>query len=192
MDGALSKAERRELLERARAAIESAVGTPSRDIAKGSSGTSAVLETDGAAFVTLRKHGQLRGCIGQVEARGPLGAAVEAMAVAAATRDPRFSPVTVEEIPELTVEISVLTTPEPLGHWSDAVVGTDGLIVEGVSLGAPRRAVFLPEVAEAQGWDLPTMLSQLCRKAGLQATAYLSGDVRLLRFRSIHFGDARS
>ena len=129
-----------------------------------------------AVFVTLRRGGQLRGCIGTLEASEPLVHAVADRARAAAQRDPRFDPVSVAELGDLAVSVSVLTTPSPLD-----VVGYDDLLtrvrpgVDGVVVDAGRhRATFLPSVWE----ELPhprDFLAALWRKAGLPPRAWPQG-----------------
>ena len=110
---------------------------------------------------------QLRGCIGTFSTETPLLHNVCTMAIAAGTRDPRFAPVTRDELERLSFEISVLSSPLPIDP--DAVrIGVHGLCI---SQGA-RRGVLLPQVAVAAGWDAQTFLEQTCRKAGLPANAW--------------------
>jgi AmmeMemoRadiSam system protein B/AmmeMemoRadiSam system protein A len=114
------------------------------------------------AFVTLEKHGRLRGCIGHIEADRPLAQTVGQMALHAALADPRFPPLQPAELSEVEIEISVLTVPRPAA--ADAiVVGRDGVILHRDD----HSAVFLPQVAPEQGWDRTQLLDQLCHKAGL-------------------------
>lgn len=161
------------LLPLARRAVARAVGAePGGHAALLRGEQPAWLEAPGAAFVTLRRpDGSLRGCIGSLEAHRPLGADVVWNAAAAATRDPRFPPVSASELATLRIEVSVLSAPVPLGTSSEAEVlarlrpGVDGVVL---SLGS-RRATFLPQV-----WDeLPDpveFLRHLKRKAGWPAT----------------------
>ena len=122
-------------------------------------------------FVTLKKHGDLRGCIGSILPEEPLYKGVIRNAVNASTEDGRFSPMTLAEEPLVDIEISVLTPPREVPGAEDVALGRDGLI-----LGKGRnRAVFLPQVAPEQGWDLDTMLAHLSLKAGLSSTAWKSG-----------------
>ncbi|MFW5868805.1 MAG: AmmeMemoRadiSam system protein A [Armatimonadota bacterium] len=125
-----------------------------------------------AVFVTLHKHGQLRGCIGGLEAREPLAEAVRSSAISAATQDPRFPPVSSEELGDLEIEVSVLSPLKKVERPEEIVVGLHGvMIAQGM-----RRGVFLPQVAPEQGWDRDTMLSYLCaHKAGLPADAWRHG-----------------
>ena len=125
------------------------------------------------AFVTLndRVTGALRGCIGEITPMRPLVEAVAARAVDAALRDPRFSPVSERELGGIRVEVSALTPPKRVASWRDIVLGRDGMTLEK----GECFAVFLPQVAPEQGWDLPTTLSYLAQKAGLPADAWRDG-----------------
>ena len=125
------------------------------------------------AFVTLndRITGVLRGCIGEILPMRPLVEAVAARAVDAALRDPRFSPVQERELASLRVEVSALTPPKRVASWREIVLGRDGMTLEKIG----RFAVFLPQVAPEQGWDLPTTLSYLSQKAGLASDAWRDG-----------------
>ena len=140
------------------------------------------LREPGASFVTLRLEGELRGCIGSIDARRPLGEDVVRNARAAAFRDPRFPPVTAAELPRLQVEVSVLSPREPVSAASEAEAlarlrpGVDGVTFE---YGA-AAATFLPQVWES----LPQpdeFLEQLRLKAGLPAR-FWHPDVRLSRY----------
>ena len=125
------------------------------------------LADPGAAFVTLRSGGHLRGCIGYTEPHAPLCRVVQECAVAAATEDPRFPRVTKEEVADLHIEISVLS-PLVSIRPEDVTVGVHGLqIRKGV-----KRGLLLPQVAVEHGWDRPMFLSQVCRKAGLPPDAW--------------------
>lgn len=109
---------------------------------------SELLQKSGA-FVTLHKEGQLRGCVGQIASDKPLYETVAEAAVAAATRDPRFHRVNLSEMPELEIEISVLTPPQPLERIEDLEIGVHGLYIEnGVHSG-----LLLPQVAISHNWD---------------------------------------
>ena len=125
------------------------------------------------AFVTLNDKvtGALRGCIGEILPMRPLVEAVAVRAVDAALRDPRFTPVSGSELTSLRVEISALSPPKPVASWREIVRGRDGMTLERDG----RFAVFLPQVAPEQGWDLPTTLSHLSRKAGLASDAWRDG-----------------
>ena len=131
------------------------------------------LYTKMGTFVTLndRTTGALRGCIGEIMPMRPLVDAVAARAVDSALHDPRFMPVTERELANLRVEVSVLTPPKPVASWRDIVLGRDGMTLEKGN----AFAVFLPQVAPEQAWDLPTTLSYLAQKAGLSPDAWRDG-----------------
>ncbi|MBK6846890.1 MAG: AmmeMemoRadiSam system protein A [Proteobacteria bacterium] len=139
-------------------------------------------------FVSLHRQGpehQLRGCIGTFEARQALVDNVAQMAIAAATRDPRFAPVTSDELPLLSIEISVLSPPQPTTA-EQVRVGLHGLQI---TRGA-WRGVLLPQVATAQGWDRETFLASTCRKAGLPAEAWRQPQTTIESFTAQVFSEA--
>jgi AmmeMemoRadiSam system protein A len=123
------------------------------------------------AFVTLKRHGDLRGCIGTIGPTQPLYLAVLDNGDNAARRDPRFRPVQASELEDLEVEVSVLSPPRPIDSWEAFRVGEQGIILSKDG----RRAVFLPEVATEQGWTREQTLSYLARKAGLSADDWREG-----------------
>jgi len=176
----LDAEERRELLGIARRTIEGYV----RDRrVPGISGLSGKLAEPGAAFVTLKKKGRLRGCIGYTEAVAPLFKVVQECAVAAA-EDPRFPPVSAGELPSIDLEISVLTPLAPI-RAEDVEVGRHGLMI---SHGG-RRGLLLPQVPVELGWDRETFLDQTCVKAGLPTDAWRRG-ATLQAFTAEVFGEA--
>ncbi len=123
------------------------------------------------AFVTLTRAGELRGCIGYVEPIRPLLEAVADNAASAAARDPRFLPVGPDELADLHVEISALTPLRPVAGPGEIELGRHGIVLAK----GRARALFLPQVAPEQGWDLPTTLRHLSRKAGLEPDAWREG-----------------
>lgn len=125
----------------------------------------------GAAFVTLREKGALRGCIGHVAPYVPLYRSVIENAAAAAREDPRFSPVAPAALPGLEIDVSVLSPLRPIDSAADFIVGRHGVVLEKQG----KRAVFLPSVALEQGWDRETTLDALARKAGLPPGAWRNG-----------------
>ncbi len=179
--GGLTLAEKDELLTLARTTVERFVRTGTVPAVKSSPG----LSRTGTCFVTLKRDGQLRGCIGQMEATGPLAESVRDNAVSSASRDHRFTPVKGEELPRLVYEISVLTPMERLADPKQAVVGRDGLLL---SL-AGRSGVFLPQVPVEQGWDRERYLDELCGKAGLPPGSWKDPQARLWRFTAEVFGE---
>lgn len=138
------------------------------------------LARPGAAFVTLRKNGELRGCIGHLEARQPLWRSVQEMAQAAAERDTRFAPVGPEEVPSLEIDISVLTPMSRVSDASEIQVGRDGLYVRRGS----SSGLLLPQVATEWNWDRDTFLAQTCRKAGLPPDAWRDPACEIWRFQA--------
>ena len=170
----LDPAARAWLLRIAREAVEHAVRTgrplPAKHFA---ADAPAAARAKMGAFVTLTRKadGSLRGCIGEILPMRPLVEAVTARAADSALEDPRFEPVSPDELAGLRVEVSALTPPAPVASWSDIVLGRDGMTLEKNR----RFAVFLPQVAPEQGWDLATTLTHLSLKAGLPADAWRSG-----------------
>ncbi len=172
----LTEQEQQILLDLARRTIEQYVSDGS--VPELPSGD-PVLEQPRAVFVTLHKHGQLRGCIGTLEAREPLAAAVRSSAISAATQDPRFPPVRPDEVDDLEIEISVLSPLKKVNSPDEIIVGEHGVMV----CRGMRRGVFLPQVAPEQGWDRDTMLTCLCaHKAGLSPDAWRPPDCDLYVF----------
>ena len=166
------------LLTLARNAIAARLGQPTAPVAV----DLPELREMGATFVTLTRNGQLRGCIGSLEASRPLLADVQENARNAAFRDPRFDPLSVEELLLTRVEVSLLTPPEAMSFTSEA----DALArlrpqVDGVIFSAGRhRATFLPQVWE-QLPEPADFIARLKQKAGLPA-GYWGPDVRLERY----------
>ncbi len=135
-------------------------------------------------FVSLhRVSGELRGCIGTFEPQ-PLWEAVREMAVAAATRDPRFSALTAPELEACVIEISALTPPS-LARPEDVLPGTHGVVVQRGN----RRGVLLPQVAVEYGWDRETFLDHTCAKAGLPRAAWRDGSVIIEVFTADVFSE---
>lgn len=129
------------------------------------------LETKCGAFVTLHKNGELRGCIGYIEAYKPLYETIIEMAQAASTRDSRFDPVSPDELGEIDIEVSVLSPLCKLTDFSKIVIGRHGLLV--------RRGYYsgllLPQVAVEWNMSPEVFLEETCRKAGLPRDAYKKG-----------------
>lgn len=139
---------------------------------------SPLLKENRGAFVTIQKKGQLRGCIGYIEGRGPVWKTVEEMAEAAAFRDPRFPSVTEQELPDLQVEISVLTPLKRISDVREIEVGKHGLYIKkGWSSG-----LLLPQVATEYGWNRETFLEHTCQKAGLPSNAWKDKDAEIYLF----------
>jgi len=165
---ALSPPERQELLHIARTAVEMIV----RDNrVLDPQPTNPGLHTPSGAFVTLKKQGRLRGCIGFIEPVAPLYKTVTLAAIYAATRDRRFQPVVSSELESLEVEISVLSPPRKISDPDQVEVGKHGLIISQ----GDRKGLLLPQVPVENGWNRLTYLQQACLKAGLPQDAWRSG-----------------
>ena len=179
---ALTEQQGARLVRLARSALNAAVGAPSLGHE-----SDADLQRLGATFVTLTQAGQLRGCIGSLQAHRPLAEDVRNNAVAAALHDPRFAPVTAQEAPRLLVEVSVLTSPMPLSYTGQAHAlqqlqpGVDGVVFECVYQGRKHRSTFLPQVWE-QLPEVATFMAHLKAKAGL-APDFWSPEVQLSVYR---------
>jgi len=164
----LSKEEKSELLRLARRTVETyvaekkVVGAETQDVN---------LLTERGAFVTLKKRGDLRGCIGFIEPVAPLWETVIQTAIYAASEDPRFTPVTAEELKELEYEISVLTPIKKIDDPKIVQVGKHGLVI---AMGR-NRGILLPQVPVENNWDREMFLDQACLKAGLPPDAWKKG-----------------
>jgi AmmeMemoRadiSam system protein B/AmmeMemoRadiSam system protein A len=154
----VSRMAEMELLKIARNTITDYIQNGSYPVVD-ESNISRELLTNAGAFVTLKKHGELRGCIGHFEAEKPLYKTVQAMAVAAATQDPRFIPVTYGEIPDLEIEISVLTPLKKINSIDEIVLGRDGIYIKKGMHGG----TFLPQVYDETGWTKEEFLGHCAR-----------------------------
>jgi AmmeMemoRadiSam system protein A len=175
-----TEAQKHALIGIARAAVTAEVTGIPRDVLP-----AIELPEASGAFVTLKRYGQLRGCLGTLECRQSLAAEIAQCAVNAARRDPRFSPVTRSELVDLDFEVSILGPLEPIDPHDEAavVIGQHGLVVEQ----GRRRGVLLPQVAVEWGWTPAEFLAQVCRKAGLPLEAWENG-ASVYRFEAVVFG----
>jgi AmmeMemoRadiSam system protein A len=177
----LSSDDCRVLLDVARRAISSAV--IEKRIVDFSPYPSTLTQPAGA-FVTLHRDGQLRGCVGQVEASDPLGDAVARAAINAALHDSRFPAVEADEVRSLEIEISVLSPPESIAPET-ILPGRHGLlIVEG-----EHRGLLLPQVAAGRQWSSQRFLEETCAKAGLPREAWRDPATRVFAFTAEVFSD---
>ena len=147
---------------------------------------SPAMKSPRAAFVTLKKNSQLRGCIGDIFPQRPLYRSVIINAINAAVNDRRFPPLTKDECNDITIEISALTPPEPVESYGQIRIGTDGVVLRRDG----KSAVYLPQVAPEQGWDLNQTLTNLSRKAGLPVDAWKEG-ASFLVFQADVFGEEK-
>jgi AmmeMemoRadiSam system protein A len=174
----MDAAARREAYEIAREAVAAAVrGRIPAEV----NPASPELREERGAFVTIKRHGCLRGCIGQFVATRPLFEMIQEMGVAAATRDPRFTfePIRPEELPELTIDVSVLGPLEKLDDPLDFEVGVHGVYIRrGGATGC-----YLPQVATEAGWSKEEFLSSCAgSKAHLSRDAWRDAGTDVYRF----------
>jgi AmmeMemoRadiSam system protein B/AmmeMemoRadiSam system protein A len=175
----LSPEEKKELLFLARQAIQEFVAE-NKILEYKTDNPNLLIER--GAFVTLKKNGQLRGCIGFIEPVLPLYETVIRTAIYAATQDPRFEPVTREELKELELEISVLTPLQKIENPRLVEVGKHGLVI---SMGN-KKGLLLPQVAVENKWKAEAFLGQACLKAGLPPDAWKKG-AEIFIFEAIVF-----
>ena len=177
--GRLSPDAGAALVRAARQALERSLKKPAASVSPVALERYPELARASGLFVTLRKNGELRGCIGRIETSEPLATTISTVALDAALHDTRFKPVSPEELADLHVEVSVLTVPVKVSDPKDIMAGRDGVILayEGHS------GVFLPQVWEETGWTQVEFLRELAsQKAGLppdawkQATLYTFQD----------------
>ena len=179
-DTMTSESDRQLLLSIAREAMAAHVsGQPAPP-----SDEQALASRRGGAFVTLRHAGELRGCIGHIEAGDRLADVIARCAVAACSADPRFPAVTAAELPQLDIELSLLGPLEAIDGADDVEIGRHGLVVERDW----HRGLLLPQVAIEWKWDRDTFLAQTCHKAGLPRDAWKHG-AKLWRFEAEVFGE---
>ena len=184
----LSQKEKRFLLKLAREAIETwirdRVKLPIVNVPK------HLMEPKGV-FVTLKKHGELRGCIGYPLPIKPLAEAVIDNALNAAFNDPRFPPLSQEELKDIEIEITVLTKPEPINYRDSEdlkqqiKIGRDGLIIKY----GWYSGLLLPQVPIEQGWNIEEYLSYLCIKAGLPPDFWKREHPTIERFEGVCFSE---
>jgi AmmeMemoRadiSam system protein A len=179
---ALTSVERTTLLALAREAVTARVHGHALPLEGEVAGR---LGRPGAAFVSVRHARHLRGCLGCIEPAGPsLAATVVRLAAAAASDDPRFTPLTPDELLETTVEISVLGPLHQIAGPEQVEIGRHGLVVDR----AGERGLLLPQVAVAWQWSAEQFVAETCRKAGLPLDAWRT-DARLYCFEAEVFSD---
>lgn len=168
VSSSLTTSDKKTLIAFARETLSRIFTTDTVPLARG---FSANLQQPRGVFVTLKKKGELRGCIGHMIADEPLGKLVGTMAIQAALNDRRFNPLTGDELNDIEIEISVLTPMKKVAGVSDILIGRDGVLLAKDG----RSAVFLPQVATEQGWSREEMLDHLCQKAGLDSGCWKKG-----------------
>ena len=184
VDLGLNAAEQQTLLKIARQAITAELNHKDYTLP---SDLSANLEMPRGAFVTLKRNGELRGCIGYIVSEQPLAETVSVCAVQAAFHDPRFNPLQKDELDGLTLEISALTPLELVKDTNTIEVGKHGLLIRH----GYYQGLLLPQVPIEQGWDRETFLNQTCRKAGLPNGTWKEKGAELYRFSAQVFGEPK-
>ena len=179
----LTPSDKKALLAFARETLSRLFLTDTVPLARG---FNANVQQPRGVFVTLKKKGELRGCIGRIIGDEPLGKLVGTMAIQAAFNDSRFHRLTVDELNDIEIEISVLTPMKQVGGAADVVVGRDGVLLRKDD----HSAVFLPQVATEQRWNREELLDNLCRKAGLTAGSWKSG-AQLSTFQAVVFSESQ-
>ena len=181
-DEYLNKEEKKKLMEIAKLSVAEAV-TGTRQFLPNV--TEERLKENCGAFVTLKENGELRGCIGYIQAVKPLFETVKDVAKSAAVNDYRFNPVTQEELGNLEYEISVLTPLKRIKDINEIEVGKHGLVMKrGFDSG-----LLLPQVAAEYNWDRETFLKETCRKAGLPQDAWKDKATEIYIFSAEVFGE---
>jgi AmmeMemoRadiSam system protein B/AmmeMemoRadiSam system protein A len=182
--GPLTASDKKALLQFARLSLQRYLSSGTLPLSRN---LSARLQFRQGVFVTLKQNGELRGCIGHMPADFPLAVATGYMAVQAGINDPRFSPISLKDLAGLEIEISALSPLKSIEKPSEIVLGRDGVVIQK----GGRSAVFLPQVATEQEWDLTEMLDNLCLKAGLPSDGWKSG-ARFQVFQADVFGENQS
>jgi hypothetical protein len=149
--------------------------------------SSGALNESCGIFVSIHKHGELRGCIGNIQSAGPLYRSAAECAISAAVGDPRFIPLTGDELLLIDFEISVLSPMRRIENVGEIEVGKHGLLISKRGY----RGLLLPQVATAYAWDRETFLQETCRKAGLRADEWKDG-ATIHCFSAFVFGEKHS
>lgn len=179
----LTQEEKSILLEAARNSIASIFTgheVPEPDYTK-----HPVLKSKAGAFVTLTEHGRLRGCIGYIISDQPLFKTVCEAAIHAAQNDPRFSPVSSNELSKISIEVSVLSEPFPLKSYDEIEIGKHGLILEEKG----RRGLLLPQVPVEHHMDRDQYLDAICQKSGFHASYWKDKQLKLSGFTATVFSE---
>jgi AmmeMemoRadiSam system protein A len=174
--------EKKLLLNAARIEIEHSLGLTNNKVSLPAEG---VFDSMSGCFVTLHKHGELRGCIGFIKGVEPLRKTIREAALLAAKEDPRFSPVTAHEWKHISIEISILSPPFDMPDYESIVLGKHGIIVrEGY-----RSGLFLPQVPIEHNMDKDEFLTALCKKAGLPPRLWTQKQLNLQAFTAEVFSE---
>lgn len=182
MEKDLNTKEKAALLSIARKAIETFVRSGKNYVEPREE---KALNMRNGCFVSIKQGGQLRGCIGNFQSELPLFREVAEMAVASASKDPRFYPLREDDLQDFSLEISVLSPLRKIEQIDDVEVGKHGVYLEK----GYYRGVLLPQVATEYGWDRDTFLRQTCLKAGLPTEAWKADDAEIYIFSAQVFGE---
>jgi AmmeMemoRadiSam system protein A len=182
-DFKLTKSEQKELIQIARESVEEMV--QSNNLIELNNSEFESLNLDRGAFVTLKKSGQLRGCIGYTSAVQPLNLTIRNAAVSAAVKDYRFQPVKESELKDIHYEISVLSPFRLITDINQIKIGKHGLFIKYNS----SEGLLLPQVAVENNWDITTFLQQTCRKAGLHHNSWKDENTDIFKFSAFVFGE---
>ena len=180
----LSQEEKRVLINAARDSIKSLFGDdviPEKDVSK----HPVLGRTGPGAFVTLTINKQLRGCIGYITSRMTLYDTVCEAAKQAAASDPRFRPLSKNELNKICIEISILSPLSPISGYEDIKIGTHGLVLEEQF----NRGLLLPQVATENNFDLPKFLTAICEKAGLNPYEWKERKINIKIFTATVFSE---
>jgi AmmeMemoRadiSam system protein A len=183
-DEYLNKEEKQKILEIARLSIIEAVTGKKQFLPNVAEDR---LKENCGAFVTIKENGQLRGCIGYIQAVKPLYETVKDVAKSAAVNDYRFNPVGQDELDKLELEISVLTPLKKIRDISEIEVGKHGLYMKN----GFNSGLLLPQVATENNWDKETFLKETCRKAGLSQDAWKDKSTEIYTFSAEVFGEEK-
>jgi len=177
--------EKNELLALARKSVEYAVRE--KKAYEPSASASEVLNQERGAFVTLRKSGELRGCIGYTSAAKPLYMTVRDTATFAALRDPRFQPVSASELSQIDYEVSVLSPLRRVLDIRQIRVGQHGLLMKN----GAYEGILLPQVPVDERWDRQRFLEETCAKAGMRSGCWKDENTDIFMFTAVVFGEKR-
>jgi AmmeMemoRadiSam system protein A len=178
----LTKEEKKVLLELARKSIENKLNGQKDPVLENP--TPNLLKEVGA-FVTLKKHGELRGCIGYITGIKPLWKAIVDLAKESAFHDPRFYPVRKEELKDIEIEISVLTPLQKIDDINKIEVGRHGILIKR----GFYQGLLLPQVAVEENWDRITFLDHTCLKAGLYPGCWKDEKTEIYIFEALIFSE---
>ena len=178
----LSDSQKKTLLEVAKKSIENTVnkkGPPQFNI------SDPALNTECGAFVTIHKNGSLRGCIGHITGTLPLWQTVMRMAEEASSHDPRFPPVSTMELPDIDIEISVLSPFQKITDINNIEPGIHGIFLRS----GYYQGLLLPQVATEYGWSRQEFIEHTCMKAGLGRNCYRNKDCEIFIFTAVVFSE---